>query len=855
MKKYHFFLAFSSCIFLTATLEIRAQLPLPYLPALNTSKAAPAAATDLLEKPVFRIDADSAGSSLPVDSVSDKSEMTGVWIMPYDSYDVPQYEKVEWGVKFPTKIETAIDNWIFNQSRGNGNRKPSVNPFDPEQLDLWATVEVNGSEQRINGFFYLDFDRSTKSPDKNLWNWNQRKTEYRFRIRFSPQYTGKHVVRVHAKVPGMGDWHLEPFSFVASAGNPAASFVTISPNKHYFQTADGKVMMPIGLNHNDLSYGCECNLKNSDNCDECYYDGADDICCGVGNSFRHRRGNGDENMQLGSEIKERGLNLASYIKRDRQLELLKESGATAVRMWTDPFVCDIEFEKLTNYYDRQYQAWEFDRAFEKCHELGLRIEWCQMMHYMITQNSDGATRWDWGNTNNCGQEDPNDAGCCYFQVFGKEGPLDFFTDPNAKAAYKKKLRYMMARWGYSSELFLIDLVSEINNAGAGETWDCVDEDEDGSFENWAPHFNNKLNKQVDYAEPLYHKPIPSLYGDKPELARKAIGEWQIEMARYIKEDLQQQHLVSADYTGTAPMSGPDQNPCDDPFFDPAWNSPFIDVIAYSYYDASEFRYEKIAVKSYGNLQCADYTPSNQRRAVSGYQPKTSFTQIDKPVVYAECGGSGNMNCDYTFYYKDMIAGPLSGHATSGMTWSQLDKSDHWPIMKSLAKFVKTYYIDAHDPAKENWVPGHEFSSKGGALDKKMKNGTNDQRAEVVFLSRQTPDDPRYMGVIMNRTWNMASSEKNCGFPENVKYHRSLMKQVPVNWDNEKLRIEDAYKGVYVIQYFHPVTLELLGEVENVCRDGSLDLQDYPTLGITLEGDMPFCFFIAYEKGTTWSQTN
>lgn len=851
MKKNNIILICLFSFFIALSIEFNGQLSLPYLQSLKDIKTMPPGAVDLMSNPILRIDADSVGASLAVDSLPDKNDMTGKWMMPFDSYDVKQYEKTEWGVKLPQKVESAIDNWIFNQARGNGNRKPAVNPFDPEQLDLWAIIKENGREHRVNGFFYLDFERSTKSPDKNLWNWNQRKTEYRFRIRFAPEFNGEHVVKIFVHVPGMGDWSIEPFAFTVSSGNPDASFVSISPNKHYFQTVNGKIIMPVGINHNDLSFGCECNLSNSDNCEDCYYDGADDICCGVGNSFRHRRGNGDSDNQLGSEIKEHGLSLASYIKREKQLELLKENGATGVRVWTDPFVNDIEFEKLTNYYDRQYQAWEFDKTFEKCHHLGLRIEWCQMMHYMITQNSDGATRWDWGNTDNCGKIDPNDPGCCYFQSFGKESPLDFFTDPNAKKAYKKKLRYMMARWGYSSELFLIDLVSEINNIGAGETWDCVDEDEDGSFENWAPHYNNKLQKQVDYAEQAIHKPMPSYYSSQAEVTRKAIAEWQIEMARYIKEDLQQNHLVSADYTGTAPMSGPDNNPCDDVNFDSAWNSPYIDVIAYSYYDASEFRYEKIAVKSYRNLQCADFTPTNQRRAVAGYQPKIAYEQIDKPVVFAECGGSGNMNCDHTFYYKDMIAGVLSGHATSGMTWSQLDKSTHWSVMKNVYKFLSLYYINAHDPAKENWVPGHEFSSRGGAFDKKRKNGKNDQRTEVVFLERQTPESPKYIGVIMNRTWNMASSADKCGFPESIRYPDALLKPVPVNWDNEKLRIEEAYKGVYTIKYFHPETLELLGEVENVCRDGSLDLVDYPTLGITLEGDLPFCFFIAYKKSETW----
>lgn len=43
-------------------------------------------------------------------------------------------------------------------------------------------------------------------------------------------------------------------------------------------------------------------------------------------------------------------------------------------------------------------------------------------------------------------------------------PQDFFTDPRARAQYKDKLRYLVARWGYSSHLAVWELFNEVDNA-------------------------------------------------------------------------------------------------------------------------------------------------------------------------------------------------------------------------------------------------------------------------------------------------------------------------------------------------------------------------------------------------------
>ena len=47
-------------------------------------------------------------------------------------------------------------------------------------------------------------------------------------------------------------------------------------------------------------------------------------------------------------------------------------------------------------------------------------------------------------------------------------PAEFFTDSKARARYKDKLRYMVARWGYSPHLAVWEFFNEIDNAMYGQ---------------------------------------------------------------------------------------------------------------------------------------------------------------------------------------------------------------------------------------------------------------------------------------------------------------------------------------------------------------------------------------------------
>lgn len=467
-------------------------------------------------------------------TLGERNNLEAAWFEPINYF--PQlYEKIEWGVKLPSEVEAAIDNWIVNDQNGNNLLQPALNPFDPEQIDVHAIVEYpsNGQwiVQPVFGFFYQEFDRITvyNNPDQlpgmddpDNWFWKDVPVEYRFRIRWAADVIAHHKVTIKVNVPGFGNWEMIPFEFDSYWANPRNSFVSVSENKHYLRTVDNYVFFPVGMNINEGAFGCNCELDNADDCEECYHWGFSDPCCGI--SENKRRNRSMPHIDLTEpELKARTLGAAAYVKLERILEYYaNEARANAFRTFIDPLYFDVEFEKLNNYYDRQYQAWEMDNMLDQCRDLNLRVQLNLQIHYAVTKHPFGEDQWDWDNTWNCSGCGINneDEGWCYWRELGLDEPIDFLTNADARNFYKKKLRYIIARWGYSKNIYLMELMSEMNNLG---TEDLKIRNEDDTEWIDDPNSNKKPYDMADIPTRIAH--------------RLAIADWHKTMSSYIKNDL------------------------------------------------------------------------------------------------------------------------------------------------------------------------------------------------------------------------------------------------------------------------------------------------------------------------------
>ncbi|MFM7813254.1 MAG: hypothetical protein ACKO66_01930, partial [Flavobacteriales bacterium] len=412
--------------------------------------------------------------------------------------EVVCYEKLEWGIALPPQIHDAVNRWINNQRTGR-NDQPALNPFDPEDIDLHANIEHTNQGapliQGVNGFYYQDFKRFTQTTDRNAWGWVQQPDRLSFRIRWSAIYPGTHRMEVILKTRDFGTWSASNITFEAIPGDPKKGFIGISENRHYFTTPDGHEFMPIGLNLTEGSFGCNCKegAAHTASCKDCYEWSTDDPCCGIHPDKKLRAG------IPGTKIKEYSVACAAYLKMHRLLDTLAAKGGNAFRTFFDPMAFEIEFEKINNYADRQYQAWEFDALLDHCHELGLRMELNMQYHYSITYHSFGYDRFDWGdqyNCKGCGKDTrtTGTSGWCYPNACADvHDPVDFLTSPCAQKFYKNKLRYIIARWGYSPNIYVLELMSEMNNIGNRSEWEVnLDTDGDGQKDDAIEHARESL---------------------------------------------------------------------------------------------------------------------------------------------------------------------------------------------------------------------------------------------------------------------------------------------------------------------------------------------------------------------------
>jgi hypothetical protein len=107
-----------------------------------------------------------------------------------------------------------------------------VNPFDPEQIDVWADfTPPSGKKVKICGIY------------------NQTSADTHFMVRFAPMETGtwKYVLNVKDS-EGTTRSTVKSFNVEQSSHH---GFITIAPNKRYFNYSDGTSYYGVGMWYND----------------------------------------------------------------------------------------------------------------------------------------------------------------------------------------------------------------------------------------------------------------------------------------------------------------------------------------------------------------------------------------------------------------------------------------------------------------------------------------------------------------------------------------------------------------------------------------------------------------------------
>lgn len=332
------------------------------------------------------------------------AQMIASTVSPITSTTVGRYEKFEAGVRL------NIDNFS--------------NPFDPLDIDIYAifTNTATGASQRVNAFWYQDYEMHEDTPDPTLFpdpNTNRTcyikdgrevsdpefltpvETNLPWRVRFAPDYIGLWSYKIYVK---KGAQTTETSTFFLEC--------VASSNKGY---------LSVGNNKTHFVY------KDSDN-------RKDEI------SFVPLGVNTMTNLRLSSVF-----NRAHYRYTKSVMEKLSGAGGNTIRafMAQDQFGVEWSEDGLGQYWKRQNKAFLLDKTIQEAEHLGMKIQLV-----LLSNHEFDSTHWP----HNPYRElisAPNDS-----------AQVQFFSNSECIRFFKQRLRYIIARWGYSTSILAYELWNE-----------------------------------------------------------------------------------------------------------------------------------------------------------------------------------------------------------------------------------------------------------------------------------------------------------------------------------------------------------------------------------------------------------
>ncbi len=397
---------------------------------------------------------------------------------------VEKHRKIEFGVHLPQDIQDDVDLFLFGLDQNQdddfddpGDVAPytqGLNPYDPDQLKVdMVLTDPSGGTRTIYGFYYEEFVRQTQFPsiatepwwiynctrfpaDGLFWGDDRQLTGYhRWRVRFSPAIEGVWMGSMAIEVNGQSRNELSCIGFTCTSTSVNNGHVKVSDmhsnyGDRYLRWSDPVVSNPTffansmnavwplqttGINYDGIEEPLTIGhrLESDDYLD--YYDGN-------GGGWLEKMANG-------------GINTVSIgmLHWTYGLEWDKVSGFT-----ND---CTPNESGLGNYHLRMRNAWEFDYLVDKITALNMQLIPQMDIHDQYQwetkyNQADGTAIYG----TNGWPENP------YRSLPDVTDPIDFFDlSTSAGDYYKRKLRYIAARWGYSNNILFWEMLSEMNNAG------------------------------------------------------------------------------------------------------------------------------------------------------------------------------------------------------------------------------------------------------------------------------------------------------------------------------------------------------------------------------------------------------
>lgn len=367
-----------------------------------------------------------------------------VFIEPNSSFpQVGQFEKLEMGVKLPLSIQSQIDLFL------SSGYTSGMNPYDPEQISLEVSFSNGTQTYYTYGFYYLEFLRDPNTITAPYTfdpliaaQWNEQPTDYPWRIRWAPPLTGLWNCTISVRLNNALTYAYEvpniQFNCVGSANQ--GWLEKGQSNWHLRYSGTHQSFFALGQNIAWNGSWPDPNLVYHPN--------------NMLTSFYGQYAYLSPNSYL-------MYTAAGYMDVLKWTDDLAENGGNMVRFVSRPASYNIEWENLNNYHQGMPRAWELDRMFDLCESRNMKIFFCMEFHPEFGNWSDEA-EWDFNPYN--------------VEILGLDHPDHFLTNAEAKKKYKAKLRYFLARWGYSTSLGVFELLSEMDGWRYQGGGDFVDND-------------------------------------------------------------------------------------------------------------------------------------------------------------------------------------------------------------------------------------------------------------------------------------------------------------------------------------------------------------------------------------------
>lgn len=673
----------------------------------------------------------------------------GIKVMNYtDLSSVKQFGKLEIGVQLPDSLLKKVNNFL---SKAIVPASQKINPFLEWELSIEAemTHTESGTMKKIPAFYYREYARDTVNN-----TWKDVGTSYPMRVRFAPPLTGEWTCRWVVKVREELLPSPEQLQFqVISSENKG--YIIVHSNQRNLQLGN-QLIYPVGINF-------PAPIR------------------GEGVTVYHTGPNGDL-FHPGTTFQ--ATKLSGWLTYHNDVRAFGQQGGRFIRTLQTGWSSLLEFEEKGNYYNRQHYAWEQDRLLEYCEQAGIYIHFNMMEQeaFMMYGNYD-LFDWDWSHFNRDKSYFSQDAfpAYCYADRKGKL-PSDGFSEEADLKYHEQRTRYYIARYGYSTSIYLFELLSEPYH-----------------MDEFATH------------------PAPyTLDTDEGRKARAAVQKYHEHIASYIKYELQHTNqLVGINLYVEKIYEG-------ETFLDQALYHPAIDVVSFNPY--SKLPNKLIIAKSDGN-NTINSNENSMARVISMLQARSG-----KPVMIAE-GGPGDMVNDCSGFVQerlDMMSFGFIGLAGYN-TWIGWDngQDSYWNSILHAEDFLNSRKV------LEILENGNGFWTQGRQAERHLQRDEEKGKETQYYVAQ---DQLSATGYVKNRSYNYytkRTSDTFCGEGD-LKIPFNGLRDIQWTDGRKYLVVEGLDKSKrYEVTWYDYITGSEINTEKPVqkLKRGKLRLQ-FPELSVT-----------------------